>query len=336
MKPIKKDDGFWHINIRPWGRSGKQIKRKFETKTEANQAIQHFLKLAANNKPWLTENEKDNRRLSELIEIWYKAVGVNLVDGVRCKKRLLDFSNAVNNPIARLLTAEHWVSYSQNRLYESIKPKTINNTLGYVKAVFNYLKEIGLIEYDNPILNIKAIKIKQKELTYLSTDQINLLLKTIKNYNRNPHVLLITKICLSTGGRWGESQNLKAQHIKNNSVTFVDTKNKKNRTIPISKTLFNELTEHFKIYDHFSGSQMSFSRALTKAGIKLPQGQLTHVLRHTFASHFMMNGGNILALQKILDHSDLKTTMIYAHLAPDYLKEAIKLNPLAIAENHIF
>ena len=45
-----------------------------------------------------------------------------------------------------------------------------------------------------------------------------------------------------------------------------------------------------------------------------------HLLRHTFASHFVMNGGNILALQKILGHSDVKMTMIYAHLAPDFLE----------------
>ncbi len=45
-----------------------------------------------------------------------------------------------------------------------------------------------------------------------------------------------------------------------------------------------------------------------------------HLLRHTFASHFIMNGGNILALQKILGHSDLKMTLVYAHLAPDFLE----------------
>lgn len=44
-----------------------------------------------------------------------------------------------------------------------------------------------------------------------------------------------------------------------------------------------------------------------------------HALRHTFASHYVMNGGNLLALQKILGHSDVKTTLIYAHLAPDFL-----------------
>jgi integrase len=44
-----------------------------------------------------------------------------------------------------------------------------------------------------------------------------------------------------------------------------------------------------------------------------------HLLRHTFASHYVMAGGNLLALQKILGHADPKTTLVYAHLAPDFL-----------------
>jgi hypothetical protein len=44
-----------------------------------------------------------------------------------------------------------------------------------------------------------------------------------------------------------------------------------------------------------------------------------HGLRHSFASHFMMSGGNILTLQKLLGHSDIKMTLIYSHLAPDHL-----------------
>lgn len=49
-----------------------------------------------------------------------------------------------------------------------------------------------------------------------------------------------------------------------------------------------------------------------------------HLLRHTFASHFVMAGGNILALQRILGHSDVKMTMIYAHLAPDFLGQEME------------
>jgi integrase len=44
-----------------------------------------------------------------------------------------------------------------------------------------------------------------------------------------------------------------------------------------------------------------------------------HDLRHTYASHFVMAGGSILALQKLLGHADLKTTMKYAHLSPDFM-----------------
>lgn len=55
---------------------------------------------------------------------------------------------------------------------------------------------------------------------------------------------------------------------------------------------------------------------------------MAHVLRHTFASHFVMNGGNLLTLQKIFGHASIQMTMRYAHLAPDYLEEAMKFNPL--------
>lgn len=79
----------------------------------------------------------------------------------------------------------------------------------------------------------------------------------------------------------------------------------------------------------FESSAGAFRMGVRDACIELPEGQLTHVLRHTFASHFMMNGGNILTLQRILGHSSLQMTMRYSHLAPDHLQEARQLNPLA-------
>ncbi len=48
---------------------------------------------------------------------------------------------------------------------------------------------------------------------------------------------------------------------------------------------------------------------LKLTNIELTEGQKTHVLRHTFGAHFMMNGGNILVLQKILGHSNIRETM---------------------------
>lgn len=68
---------------------------------------------------------------------------------------------------------------------------------------------------------------------------------------------------------------------------------------------------------------LTFSRVLATTSIKLPIGQATHVLRHTFASHFVMRGGKILVLQKILGHTSLAMTMRYAHLAPEHLQDAL-------------
>ena len=71
------------------------------------------------------------------------------------------------------------------------------------------------------------------------------------------------------------------------------------------------------------------SSGLARTTIDLPRGQASHGLRHTFASHFIQNGGNILTLQKILGHSSLAMTMRYAHLAPDHLVDAVRLGPLS-------
>lgn len=78
----------------------------------------------------------------------------------------------------------------------------------------------------------------------------------------------------------------------------------------------------------FSSCKGAFRKAVERSGIELPDGQLTHALRHTFASHFLINGGDILALQRILGHSDLKVTMRYAHLAPDYMARVRDLSPI--------
>lgn len=72
----------------------------------------------------------------------------------------------------------------------------------------------------------------------------------------------------------------------------------------------------------------AFRHALNKSGIALPTGQAAHVLRQSFASHFVMNGGGILTLQKMLGHFSLVMTMRYSHLSEGHLAKASQLNPI--------
>ncbi|WP_262196681.1 tyrosine-type recombinase/integrase, partial [Escherichia coli] len=74
---------------------------------------------------------------------------------------------------------------------------------------------------------------------------------------------------------------------------------------------------------------LKFREILQEVKPDLPKGQATHVMRHTFATHFMMNGGNIVTLQRILGHATIQQTMTYAHFSPDFLLDAINFNPLA-------
>lgn len=51
---------------------------------------------------------------------------------------------------------------------------------------------------------------------------------------------------------------------------------------------------------------------------------------HTFASHYMAKGGDILTLQRVLGHASLAMTMKHAHFSPGHLAEVVNLNPLSV------
>lgn len=167
-------------------------------------------------------------------------------------------------------------------------------------------------------------------MAYLNEEQIQKLLNECRNSSAND-LENIVKICLVTGARWSEAETLKRSQVGNGKITFIKTKGKRNRTIPVDEVILSQLPK--KNGALFNSCYYAFRSALERAEISLPSGQMTHVLRHTFASHFMMKGGNILVLQKILGHTDIKMTMRYAHFSPDHLEDAIKFNPLNIKKD---
>ncbi|PIQ40823.1 MAG: integrase [Thalassolituus sp. CG17_big_fil_post_rev_8_21_14_2_50_53_8] len=324
---IKKDGEKWLVDLYPEGRGGKRVRKKFDTRAEAARFEKFVLSAVHQGKDWNT-SKRDSRHLNELIDIWYKAKGSYLKDGPRRRKCLLDVSDWLGNPKGIDLKATNFTAYLSYKTESGISEKTINNHLGYMNAVYNYLADVGEIEYSNPLVKIKPIKIDERELSWLTTEQIRHLLSTIESFSQNPHVLLLTKICLATGARWSEAEGLKLRHIRDGKLSFHGTKSGKSRSVPVAEDLFKEIHAHLEKFGEFSFSLSAFRRALDESGIELPKGQAAHVLRHTFASHFIMNGGNILTLQRALGHSSVSITMRYAHLSPDHLEEIVRLSPI--------
>ena len=175
---------------------------------------------------------------------------------------------------------------------------------------------------------MRPFRTEEMEMAWLTHDQISLLLGECKRHD-HPDLETVVRICLATGARWSEAENLRKPNSRSTKLP-TRIRRQKNRTVPISKELYESLPDD-KRGRLFSDCYGAFRSALERTGIELPAGQLTHVLRHTFASHFMMNGGNILVLQRVLGHTDIKMTMRYAHFAPDHLEDAVKFNPLAMS-----
>jgi len=321
---IRKTAKGWQVDIQPEGRSGKRIRKTFRTQSDAKRFENLTRARAAAGDDYLPP--KDRRRLSDLIDLWYANHGHTLKSSADRMRRLHAIAERLGNPIARTITARTWAEYRTQRLTE-VKQSTINHEQAFLHSVFSELDRLRLWPHGNPLARVRALRVDETEMAYLDSDQITLLLDTLRT-RRTDHAWLITLLCLSTGARWSEAETLRAENVRSDRVTFVGTKSGKTRTVPIRPDLARRLLERKSIGRLFPSAYKTFQRAFDETGISLPPGQLTHVLRHTFASHFMMNGGNILVLQRILGHQSITMTMRYAHFAPDHLEEAVKLNPV--------
>lgn len=324
MALTKLPDGRWKADVEPI--KGKRFRKTFKTKGEA-QRFEASCRSKLSQQPDWAPKPADRRRLAELIDSWYDLHGHSLRDGLRRKSKLHLMCKRLRNPIAKTFSPEAYSNDRRIRLEQGTSAKTLNNELGYLRAVYNELRGFGVVEYGNPLSLVKPLRIQERELSWLTPDQISELLDSIRQGCDNPHVEPIVLICLSTGARWSEAENCCPTSLRKGVITFSGTKSGKVRSVPISPELQNRLLQHWRLNGPFTSAITSFRRALARTSIKLPKGQASHVLRHTFASHFIQNGGNILTLQKILGHSTVVMTMRYSHLAPDHLRDAVTLGP---------
>lgn len=329
---LSKTSSGWLVDIQPGGRGAKRYRKTLPTKAEAL-TYEAWLKTKISQTPEWQPAKRDGRRLLDLVDLWHKHHGVSLHAGADTLKRLQQLCLAMGNPVAEQFKPEMFAAYRAKRLTEGITANNLNREHSYLRAVFNELGRLGQWKGENPLAKVRQIKISERELSFLSVEQIRRLLDALRG-----DALLIARVCLATGARWSEAEGLRVSQVRGGQINFTGTKSGKNRSVPVDDALIASLDAHLKkrygddkaiAERFFMFGYGAFREAVEKSGLTLPRGQLTHVLRHTFASHFIMNGGNILVLQKILGHSSLIMTMRYAHLAPDHLQEAKALNPLA-------
>jgi integrase len=250
-----------------------------------------------------------------------------------------------------LLGAQHVDAYRQRcrnlpppekgrRKTKGISDKTVHNHLTLLIALLNKAVELGWL-YDVP--RIRKPKLVQQDYRWLrTTKEIKALLEAAqKEY---PGVMELYAAAIYTGMRAGELLGLRWEDVDLDSRLITvrrsygkPTKTGAIRHVPVLDPLLPVLRawrEQNPLEWVFPGQtgrrqgpsarvlQEILHRCREKAKLEGEQGRITfHDLRHTFASHWVMKGGDLYRLQKVLGHKSPQMTMRYAHLAPEAFRE---------------
>ena len=186
---------------------------------------------------------------------------------------------------------------------------------------WNYLKA-------NPLKSVKFLKEPLGRLRYLTREEMDALIAACA-----PHLRPIVVMGLNTGMRRSEILGLTWADIDfaTRSITLRRTKSNRLRVIPINQTLYEELQRLLRHLHSpyvfcndkgkpFSEVRHAFQTACRRSGIT---NFRFHDLRHTFASHLVMNGVNLRAAQHLLGHQDIRMTLRYSHLSQEHLQSAV-------------
>lgn len=224
------------------------------------------------------------------------------------------------------VTSKYAEDFKIERL-KTLKPVSVNMELRQLKAAFEKAIQWDHIQ-TNPFKGVEQCRVKNSNLPkFLNKEEVNVLLETIPEGTFREFVLF----GLYTGCRRGEALNLTWDEVdlETGKVTFRITKTGKSRSIPFNGALTSILgsmerngERPFPFQESFVTHK--FKKYLKAAGIKNYRSIKLHSLRHTYASHLVMAGVDLLTVSKLLGHSTIRTTELYAHLVPDHMRASIE------------
>ncbi|MDB4930568.1 MAG: int [Myxococcaceae bacterium] len=248
------------------------------------------------------------------------------------RTRLLPAFGALE--LASITTAE--VDRFKRKTMESdLKPKSINNYLTILRKCLSTAVDWGLMPN---IPTIRLLKTSAPSFRYLTTEEVIALAAAADGVW---HDMIV--FAAQTGLRFSELTALEWTDINltNRMVTvrrgrvmrqISSPKNYRIRHVPLSNAVLDVLQARCKrdgLVFSYAERPISSQTAIVylhaacmRAGIA-PHGW--HVLRHTFASHLAQRGASLQALKELLGHSSITMVLRYAHLAPNYLAETIRL-----------
>ena len=251
-------------------------------------------------------------------------------------KRKIAFKQVVNK-------SEVVKQYFRYLSRSKISPSSIKRKFSSLSSYFSYLIDRKIIKR-NPLNGVYTPKLAKKLPTVLSVDEIKKIFKQSENTDNELLGLrdrCIIELLYSCGLRVSELCELKINNIQfdSNVIRFFGKGNKE-RIIPLtfyakewmekylyqSRQILSNRKSSEQKYVFLSNNGKRLTRAAIWQSIKkyvnaagITKTVSPHTFRHSFATHLLDGGANLIEIQKLLGHSDISTTEIYVHLSKEFV-----------------
>lgn len=228
-------------------------------------------------------------------------------------------------------------NWTHDLLARGYSPAMINRTLILFGQLFTIANELGIADIPaRSEVGIKLLKVTQKHTTHLSNAEVKRLADALEDC-KNPHVKYIISFMLVTGARRSEALHARWEHIDLINKTWVVPLSKSGQprhiflndaAVAILHALRSDMTLDDTTGYLFANPKTqkpyrcifnAWKRVRELAG--LPNLRI-HDLRHSYASTLVNNGVSLYDVQKLLGHSNIKTTQRYAHLSSERLSQS--------------
>jgi len=215
------------------------------------------------------------------------------------------------------------IAYFKNKLKN--KQTTISTTLKNLKKYLHLANKNGIV---TP-LNFDDIHVKSfsGERTYLDSHEIrNLYEYRNASFTTGSHKSIIDRFLFScfTGLRISDIMQITQENIVGDHLVFIASKPGKFQKILLTKSAKQFINKTGQLFNNdFSPEYINRELKVIAKTCGIKKKVTFHVSRHTFATNFLISGGRVEVLQKLLAHSNISETMIYVHITDSIMDEQI-------------
>lgn len=204
---------------------------------------------------------------------------------------------------------------------------TIATTLKNFKKYLHVANKKGI--YTNLKFDDIKVAVHKGNRTYLDKTELRKLYEYYKNkYTNETHKLVLAKFLFSafTSLRISDIQTITRENIIADFLVYKSSKTEKLNKIKLNESALKFIQPEGELFlDDFTPEYINRQLKIITSMVGIRKKVTFHVARHTFATNFISGGGNVVNLQHIMSHSNIRETMIYVHIVNRMLNDEISL-----------